>query len=941
MTLTPERWQRARDVLHEAMQMDEAERSDFLDSQCASDPSLRAELKELLAAEAEVGSEFMESPALAEAAAHTESSATGTVLAPGTKLGPYVVQSLIGAGGMGEVYRARDASLKRDVAIKVLPASYSRDHDRLRRFQLEAEAAAALNHPNILSIHAVGQQDGSPYIVTELLEGETLRERLRHGALKLRDSIDIAIQTAKGLAAAHEKGIAHRDLKPENLFLVKDGRVKILDFGLAKLIQNPSSPDGSTLSLPDPTDAGRVLGTVGYMSPEQVRGQPADARSDIFALGCLLYEMLTGKRAFRKPTSVETMHAILNEDPPAASDITRTIPPALERVVHRCLEKPPDRRFQSASDLAFALDALTGSGVFSDHAKPAAKRTPSFGRRLLTLAAALAILIAAFVYLRWQPSTPPRVANVVQLTHDGQAKSTVGLDGSRLYLYLMGRNYKGMAEIHTSGGEPKRLPILPSPDMGVLALSPDGSTLLLVDATENGGIGPLWTVPVLGGSARRLADTVGDSGTWSPDGKKLAYTNANTLFVANADGSNSRKLVTYPDPAFVTRPVWSPDGSRLGFVLNNTLESPGGFYWEVSQDGTNLRRLFPGWHSSPDWECCGIWTPDGKYFLFATGNQLWTVSERRGFLQPAPKPVQLTSTPIALGGPLFSKDGKRLFVIGGTDHGELTRYDLPTGMLTPYFGGISAEYLDFSKDGKWVTYVSYPEGTLWRSGVDGSERLQLSYPPLYVMMPRWSPDGKQIVFMDYALGKTPKTYLVSAQGGESPRPLLPDDAGAQADPTWSPDGTRILLGGISRDPGAVVRSLDLSSHQVSTLPGSKGLFSPRWSPSGRFVAALPGDSSRLMLFDFQTQTWSELPRGSVGWPVWSEDEKYVYLMDFAGDAIIKIRLADRRVERVADLKSFVRTGFQASWFGLAPDGSPLLLRNTGTSDVYSLDWQEP
>src|SRR6516165_2105486 len=459
MTLTPERWQRARDILHEAMEMEHEDMSAYLDSQCASDPSLRAELKELLAAEGEIDSSFLEKPALANATPPSQTSDRTSVLPSGTTLGPYVIQSLIGAGGMGEVYRARDASLKRDVAIKVLPASFSRDPDRLRRFQLEAEAAAALNHPNILSIFAIGQQDDSPYIVTELLEGETLRERLRRGALKLRDAIDIAIQTAKGLAAAHEKGIAHRDLKPENLFLAKDGRVKILDFGLAKLMQSVSA-DSPTVSLRDQTDAGRVLGTVGYMSPEQVRGQPADTRSDIFALGCVLYEMLTGKRAFRKPSSVETMNAILNEDPPAVSDITRTIPPALERVVHRCLEKPPDRRFQSASDLAFALDALTGSAVLSDYAKSATKPTPSIRRRSLLLAAILAILlVAGFAYFRLQPSTPPRVTNVVQLTHDGQPKWVVGLDGSRLYLYLQGRNYKGMAEVHTSGGEPKRIPI--------------------------------------------------------------------------------------------------------------------------------------------------------------------------------------------------------------------------------------------------------------------------------------------------------------------------------------------------------------------------------------------------------------------------------------------------------------------------------------------------
>jgi serine/threonine protein kinase/tetratricopeptide (TPR) repeat protein len=282
-------------------------------------------------------------------------------LAPGSRLGPYEILSLIGAGGMGEVYRARDASLKRDVAIKVLPTSLARDGDRLRRFELEAEAAAALNHPNILSIFHVGEHDGSRYLVTELLHGETLRERLYRGALRLREALDLAIGVAHGLAAAHGAGIVHRDLKPENLFVTKDGHVKILDFGLAKLT-DPLAIDGTTASLNPQTNPGQVLGTVGYMSPEQVRGQPADARSDIFGFGAILYEMLTGKRAFRRPTAAETMCAILNEDLPTDSQFSSGVPPPLQKVVRRCVEKTPDQRFQSALDAAFALDALLDSG---------------------------------------------------------------------------------------------------------------------------------------------------------------------------------------------------------------------------------------------------------------------------------------------------------------------------------------------------------------------------------------------------------------------------------------------------------------------------------------------------------------------------------------------------------------------------------------------------
>src|SRR5215470_14922080 len=285
-------------------------------------------------------------------------------LTPATMLGQYEIRSPLGAGGMGEVYRAHDTRLDRDVAIKVLPEYLTSDRERLRRFEQEARSTAALNHPNILVVYQMATDNGISYLVEELLEGETLRERLRRGPIPLRKAIEYAVQIAHGLAAAHDRGIVHRDLKPENLFLTKDGRMKILDFGLARL-----SPikDASGLEATQPlgTEPGMVMGTAGYMSPEQVRGKPADHRSDIFALGTILYEMVTGKQTFRKPTSAETMTAILNEDPPSISQMTPTAPPGLQRVVHRCLEKSPEQRFQSSSDLAFALEALSDSGITS------------------------------------------------------------------------------------------------------------------------------------------------------------------------------------------------------------------------------------------------------------------------------------------------------------------------------------------------------------------------------------------------------------------------------------------------------------------------------------------------------------------------------------------------------------------------------------------------
>src|SRR5580700_7797706 len=284
-------------------------------------------------------------------------------LTSGTKLGPYEIQSLIGAGGMGEVYRAHDSRLDRPVAIKVLPASFSADRDRLQRFAQEARAAAALNHPNILSIFDIGDQQGAPYVVSELLEGETLRARLKSGSLSSRKAIDYALQVARGLAAAHEKGIVHRDLKPENLFLTSDGRVKILDFGLAKLTRPEGDVGEDAPTVQVNTEPGQIMGTVGYMSPEQVRGKPADHRSDIFAFGSILYEMISGQHAFRGESAADTMSAILKEEPAELSETVRNVPPALERMVLHCLEKNPAQRFQSAGDLAFNLEALTDGSV--------------------------------------------------------------------------------------------------------------------------------------------------------------------------------------------------------------------------------------------------------------------------------------------------------------------------------------------------------------------------------------------------------------------------------------------------------------------------------------------------------------------------------------------------------------------------------------------------
>jgi Tol biopolymer transport system component len=729
------------------------------------------------------------------------------------------------------------------------------------------------------------------------------------------------------------------------VFLTKDGRVKILDFGLAKLIQPKESitNQAPTITLP-----GVAMGTVGYMSPEQVRGLAVDHRSDIFALGAILYEMVMGKATFQRPTSADTISAILNEEPGSISQLAPDTPVGLERVVRRCLEKNAEQRFQSASDLAFALQALADPSISPPSGTHEIPKGEHRGLRALpTVAAVLALLcVAALIYFWMQPAAAPKIATYVQLTHDGQQKSLIGTDGARLYVGL-GKGRSGsfsphtIAELSNSGGDPQKMPILPSPNMVPVDLSPDGSELLVVDGQGAPPKGPLWSIPLLNGSPRRLGDISGETAAWSPDGKMLAYTDLSDLFVAKADGTDSRKLLSVKGD--ILNVTWSPDGSHLRFDSSETAGTVGQqLEWEVSVDGTGLHRLFEGWHTPPN-ECCGKWTADGKYFVFQSNGQLWALPKRAGFLRSQSKPIALTSSPLTLSSPLPSKDGTKLFLVGQTYRGELMRYDGKSSQFTTLLGGISAEYIAFSKDGQWVTYVSYPEGSLWRSKSDGSERLQLTYPPMDAILPRWSPDGKKIIFFEFALGadKPARMYEASIDGA-SPRLLLPNDPHQQLDPNWSPDGSKVIFAGESNDPSSAIRVLDVATGQTSNLPDSQGLYSPRWSPDGRHVSAFSGDSKTLRLFDSRTKKWSNLATGSLSWLNWSHDSQYVYVLDYQGkDAVVRIRISDHKAEQVADLKNVITTGRYGTALALAPDDSPILLRDTGTQDVYSVDWQAP
>ncbi|HEV2470165.1 MAG TPA: protein kinase [Candidatus Sulfotelmatobacter sp.] len=864
-------------------------------------------------------------------------------LEPGTKIGQYEILSPLGAGSMGEVYRARDPRLERDVAIKVLPDLASLDPERLIRFEQEAKAAAALNHPNILAVYQMGTYLNMPYLVSELLEGKTLTETIRRGPLSLRKVIDYGAQIAHGLAAAHAKGIIHRDLKPDNLFVTKDGRIKILDFGLAKLIQPKQTiaSVAATITLP-----GMALGTVGYMAPEQIRGLHIDQRSDIFALGSILYELVTGKQSFGKPTSADTISAILNEELPSFAQLSPDTPAALERVIRRCLEKDPSLRFQSASDLAFALEALLDPALAAPSGAhplvPEEKKRPRVLWAVSAVAVAL-LAIAVVGYILLQPVPQPSVTNYVQLTHGGQPKSLIGTDGARLYLGIGASRsasfvQHSVAEMSVSGGDPKQIATMNSSDMIPVDLSPDGSELLFVDGQGSPPRGPLKSLPFLSGSPRRIGNLIAETADWSPDGKLLSYTNLGDLFVANADGTGSRKIASVQGD--ILNVTWSPDQRHLRFDSSETAGTVGQqIEREVAIDGSDIHPLFPGWHNPPD-ECCGRWTPDGKYFIFQSQGQLWALANRAPLFHGEPKPVQLTFSPMTLSSPLPSKDGKKIFLIGQTYRGQLMGYDAKSSQFTPALGGLSAEFIAYSKDGQWIAYVSYPDGALWRSRVNGTDRLQLTFPPRYPVLPRWSPDGKTILFFEFAVGSTPaRIYTISPDGG-TPAELLPDDHSQQLDPNWSPDGTKIIFANESNDPSSAIHVLDLATKKISNLPDSQGLYSPRWSPDSKYISAFSGDSKRLLLFDLQTHKWTQLFSGSMGWLNWSHDGQYVYALDYSGrSAIIRVRIADRKVEQVADVQNLASTGHYGTALALTPDDQPLILHDTGTVDVYSVDWR--
>jgi Tol biopolymer transport system component len=855
-------------------------------------------------------------------------------LVAGSRLSSYEIIAPLGAGGMGEVYRARDAALKRDVAIKVLPEDWSRDPERLHRFEVEAQSTAALNHPNIVSIFHVGQQDGCPYIVTELLEGETLRDRLRRGPMRAREACDCGVEIARGLAAAHDAGIVHRDLKPENLLLTRDGRLKILDFGLAKLTQaEPAGTDAATTTLAQQTEPGQVFGTVGYMAPEQVRGQAVDRRCDIFAFGVVLYEMLTGKRAFQKATSAETLSAILNEDPPPLAQLVQDLPPALQRIVSRCLEKKPERRFQHASDLGFALDALSDA---SDTAIPGVSEAAARRNWIWIAGAVAAIAVAATLFAWWkQPPVVPMVESVTQLTSDGEVKANSGrleTDGSRIYFGEGTLGSYRIMQVAATGGPTANIPTRLA-NFQFTALSQDGSYLL--GAAGDAFVLPFWTVPLPSGEPRLLGSIVSQDADLFPDGRIL-FCLGNDIFVAEKDGSQPRKLLSVD--GFPVEPSVSPDGERLVFTVWSPAHRPVSID-EARADGSGLHLLLS--NSPAERLCCARWTPDGRYIVYHNRHEgrtdLWVLPMQTGLLHRSVSPVQLTNGPLSYRSAVSSRDGKQIFAVGIEARGELVRYDANSKQFLPLLPGVYAFDPSYSADGQWVAYTAYPDHALWRSRSDGSDPLQLTFPPGQVGGPSISPDGKQVAYINSA-----GAICVIGMDGGSPPTIVEKDGSW---PHWSLDGSLLVF--TDRDASRHIHVLDLRTGKSSLVPGPAGLENPQWVGDDRLVAGTE-DHTKLMVFDIETQQWSELvsftaPGYLVNW-IHSPDYRSVdYTTGGTDPMLLNVRLADRRVETITSLKGLHRATGPAgnTEISVAPDGSPVFTRDIGTQEIYALTVKWP
>jgi serine/threonine protein kinase len=760
-------------------------------------------------------------------------------LAAGTRLGPYEILASIGAGGMGEVYKARDTRLKRDVALKVLPESLAADPDRLRRFEREAQAASALNHPNILVVHDIGHER-TPYLVSELLEGQSLRERLREGKLSVAKAIDIARQTAAGLTAAHSKGITHRDIKPENLFLTKDGRLKILDFGLAKLTAT-ERPSVDNVTETQITDPGSVLGTASYMSPEQVRAKPVDHRSDIFSLGCVLYEMLVGKRAFQGDTAADTMSAILRQEPPSLTTLDTTLPPALDRTVRHCLEKDPDHRFQSARDLAFDLES------FSLPAQPGpapARSLPTRRGAMGALAAAIPLAGGAF-WLGSRSSKSPEL-NFHRLTYRrGKIQAArFAPDGHTIVYSAQWEDEPfQLFTVRDDGPESRPLGFSGAGLFGISSRSELALGLNLRAASTFWNQGTLARAPFSGGEPRVMVENVRFA-DWTPDGGDVAVI-VETTKGWQIESPPGKLLYQGPATGFLGDLRFSPDGSRIAFLEHPTNGSDG---YVAVVDRSGQKKLLTPWYSG---NIQGLaWSPKGDEIWF-TGTKSGARNELRAVTLSgrerliSSEAASLVLQDIAPDGRVLSAASlefrSRIFYRGPGDARERELSGLDWSIAR-----------DISADGKLISYDESGEGA---GGSAYAALRDVKAPAAVKLGPGRSPTlsvDKRWVVSPAVDGQSLSIYPV----GVGQTKHIPLEGFRMRAAYFHPNGQEIVL----FDGSRIYRmSLAGGRPQPISTEGVTGTRVCGPSPDGRFIPGLSTADGKFRLYPLEGGEPRDLP----------------------------------------------------------------------------------
>jgi eukaryotic-like serine/threonine-protein kinase len=848
-----ERWKKVEELFEAARQQPADGRAGFLRQACPGDPELCAEVESLLKA-AESGDPLLDGSPLSSIAERAPA------LKPGDQLGSFEILGLIGRGGMGEVYRARDPRLKREVAIKTLPPTFAADRDRVARFEREARAASALNHPNIVSVHDIGHQGDVWFIVSELVDGETLARVLERGPLPLRKLIEVGTQIAEGLAAAHAAGVVHRDLKPGNIMLTCDGRVKILDFGLARQDRVPGV-DSTTLEVSQP---GLILGTPGYMAPEQVRGEATDARSDLFSLGVILYEMASGKRAFSGGSSIEVMNSILKDDPP---ELPPASPPALDRLVRRCIEKEPARRFHSAADLGFAVGSI---GASSPIAAPARKRA---SWRVWTAAAALCCCVAAgiayWLWVRSRAASDSRPENFLyRLTRDaGFATGAAISPDGRLVAYASDRSDPSNLDIWVqhvgASGKSRggvRITDDPADDYDP-AFSPDGAQIAFRSDRDGGGI---YAVPTTGGEARLLVSRGGHP-RFSPDGRMLMYTTGSffpiALFIQGDPGTTPVQIGAGCD---VAQGIWSPDGRR---VLLAAVCPIGGStnirLWVSTLDGK--RTPGPSLRVNPGDFSIDQWLADPPRLLMhiynGDGASIATIPVSEDGTKVTGPWQRVTFSTDNEGPASAALDGRVVFSSGNR---EVHNWGIPidgnghaTGApqrLTSRPAGVVETSPVLSRDGRHLAFGSvlsdFP--TLFYKNLSTGKERELAS-DIWVAGGVFNPDATMIIFHGAITLGSFSAYEVPVAGG-APRKLWEHPEMGQAW-DWSPDGTTVLC--LEGYPNGKVVEMDLKSLSKTTLlddPGF-GLYQAHFSNDGRWVTfnatSLKEERSRVYVAPFR------------------------------------------------------------------------------------------